>query len=116
MRLNVWVRLGIVLSGLWMAVAPASWYLFEVGKWNDLAEFIRSSCVTAARSDPAEVRARSEPACWSQYRFDLEHPPEGIYQDMLIACAITAAVAWLIIVITVILARWVLAGRKARAG
>jgi hypothetical protein len=63
MKLNGWIRLGVVLSGLWLVVASTFAYfevstLFESRKWEISKEGVGSAIFIFPKSDPDEFVQR----------------------------------------------------------
>ena len=100
MRLNGWMRIGIVLSLIWMAVATAYW--FNV----DTMEISASNRETVARSLVCTVN------CLTSGQLEVLYNRSASIPHAVLISGFLLAVAWALIGISYVSVRWIRAGFK----
>lgn len=112
-RLGVWTRLGIVLSGLVMVIAPVAFALNEAAKNEEAEQAWYEVCLNLAREQPqsteryaAEDRCRDDRFNGPPFAFD------RVWRDAAGVTAVLILICWILIGIAVAMIRWIWAGRK----
>jgi hypothetical protein len=111
MRLNGWMRIGIVLSIAWMVGATGYYWVQEqnrVGRYFVALSQERSACI----GKNAERRSRNEPEvqCTSQQEVDDALSSGDPFYFKLLVPTFWLIVSWLGIGITYVAGKWILRG------
>ncbi len=112
LKLNMWYLLGIVLTVLWLIVAPLTFAVRENDKWDGMLSAWREICLSSVKAGPVEKFAEGHKRCWDQWQEDLKRERGPILQNALWGSAALAALGWVLVVVIVYTIRWVLAGRR----
>lgn len=111
-RLNMWYRLGIVLTVLWLIAAPLTFAARENNNWDGMLTAWRELCLSNVKAGPGEKFAEGHKRCWDEWQADLKTDRGPVLQNAFWASAALAALAWALVLIAVYTVRWVLAGRR----
>ena len=104
-KLNMWHRLGIVATALWLAIFPVWRAYAYLGKEFESVQSMRQNCINVV------IRTKANVDC------AVYIVPDGVFagawQIELTRAAIWAVIAWILAFATYYVCRWVLAGRTA---
>lgn len=106
-RLGAWMRLGIVLTGLWLVVGSTALWVWQ---YNINADGDRRRLAICEEFNQT-VPQKSQTDCFARFESDLKSD-SGEFPQQVMATGIAAVLAWLLFGIGYGLVRWILAGRK----
>ncbi|UDL87016.1 hypothetical protein LGH82_17510 [Mesorhizobium sp. PAMC28654] len=113
MKLNMWYRLGIVISVLWI-LGDGLWVrTSDIGKASSVAEFTAKVCIEA--EDARYEATKKEPdllKCEAEADKDFRLYLEGSWGNVAIGAFGPLLLGWLAVFIVLWVTRWMLAGRK----
>ena len=101
-RLGIWQRIGILLSGLWMA----GMFLFNWIRETNIANAIYSGAYRLCLDNP------KIPSCESDALKEFEIFKMPILGDSLLIALVPVPFGWLLVWVMVKMVQWVLAGRS----
>jgi hypothetical protein len=106
--LRVWQRLGVVATFLWVLGAGYTHYRIDTDSVAEQAQAQFQIC-----SDVVEVHhANDFKACFNDARNKREAANRGLWSEVALAALAPPLVAWLLVYLTIVIFRWVWAGRS----
>ncbi|WP_114227020.1 MULTISPECIES: hypothetical protein [Sphingomonas] len=110
MKLGVWLRLAIVLTGLWLVIAPVWMSASEREKQFTTAFDLYKACSQNAW-EPYDAKRIA--GCENDKQILLKSATDApLYVEALGVCAVLAVMVWLLGLIAYGLVRWILRGRE----
>ena len=113
-KLNLWNRLGIVLTLIWLVIVPLVLSIQTNKEWLATIKASRELCMKAAESGPIEKFAEGYKICWDAWTTQLSLASPK-YDQYLIAMLIVTIIAWLFAYAAVYVTKWVWAGRSTKS-
>lgn len=108
-RLNMWQRLGIVLSVLWILVAVPATYFLKAEEASDFAGAHYSYCIQH-RGDIETPQRSCEGAFLTNYGIIMEY----VWLEAAFYAVIPILLGWLLAYVGLRTFRWVLAGQEIK--
>ncbi len=115
MRLNVWMRLGIVLSVLWMLGGTLYFASEGADAFHSRINTSRETCELIAEQKDGMKFGPGHTKCWDKWMADAEGDPGPIWSNAISGSAAILAFVWVLALIATYTTRWVLAGRKPKS-
>lgn len=114
--LNMWNRLGIVLTVLWLLIAPITFVVQENAARYDAANWWREKCI-ALSLEPKALKSENESSaayrrCWDEYQESITRPRQSLYWQIAGVCLGAALLVWILAYSFTYTVRWILAGRS----
>jgi hypothetical protein len=103
-KLNMWKRLGIVLSGLWLVIMPIWVTLHFANQHAETARIVLGRCLSDVTQTPAQCSAQFQ--IYDRFEFGM------IWSESLLTAIACAAIMWAVVYGVVFSVRWILAGRN----
>jgi len=115
-KLNLWNRLGIALTVLWLLIAPITVVVQENAARNDAAEWFREKCFARAL-EPQSLKNENDSGaaykdCWDEYEETITRPRQSLYWQIAGACLGAALIVWILAYAFTYTVRWIWAGRN----
>lgn len=104
-RLNMWQRLGIVLSVLWVLGAGAY-------QWRKTARAGSEYALASVHLCERLAKPGAPANCWDEWMPSYKLITEYVWWEMAARAFIPLILAWLFAYLTLWTVRWVLAGRR----
>lgn len=112
MKLNGWIRIGVVLSALWMVGASAYYFSEDAKRRSDLALYMAKSRSDCLKDNYlSRLESRPERPCAKQE--DADYLYDTPWLAILVLPTIYLVLAWIVIGIAYGSIRWIWKGFKA---
>lgn len=122
MRLNVWMRLAIVATVLWLIGGTIGFHMQTMNQRNEFAGHLYKFCIDGfdrlQEQYPGTDYSKNREECMKNMTdyYASETPPLGVLKGSFLGTAIIALLAWVLGGIVCWVTRWVLRGRQRPAG
>jgi hypothetical protein len=111
--LNVWIRLMVVLTGVWMAAGTATFYFRELNEWHSGTNFNYQMCMRESGRTLSVALADRCASDMARSHQALNDARAEFFWGSAGMAAILAVIGWLLTGLTYLAARWILAGRRS---
>jgi hypothetical protein len=109
-KLNMWNRLGIVLTVLWLASAPLVLVERDTSRWLEAMNLGRKYCMDAVERGPVDKYESGMKSCWDRWVTNVDIHSGPTYWQYAGICLAGAFLVWILAYAVACTARWIWAG------